>query len=467
MCKRHQLVRFSLLLGWLILTCGVGIGGLHTVAHAAASFPPGYALTLTESIATMTYGGAPPTFQAQLTVPAGEIPVNPPNQFSFLIDAHPFGSDSNSSVGTTYYFNFDSNYVASAITLSAGQHSVVASYFSSVLNQTLTSAPVTVTVQKFTPTITCQVNGGYFLVNSPIAFSLSAQNGPAIDWQDATYSITFVGSQTFTQTNLSLGSSGQVTATTPPVPGNYSFQCTFNGTANFNAAQSPSNTGVTLLVSQGHQPGISLYSNPTTITAGQTVTVEIVISGERGLPTPTGGVALFLGPYNYTNVFRLGADGSVTQQILFPSPLPSTTLQVNYTGDAVYAQSSATFSLTNPPISGGSNPPPPTATPAPRSTASSALTPTPSGSSTPVSSSTPASSHTPAASSTTIANGGTTAGSHPPAATSTQGTLVFWIVLVVLLLLAAGGSGGFIVLRKRARAAQASATTTLPLSEEG
>lgn len=365
MSKSHRLFRSSILLCWMLLTSGVGMFVQHPVAHAAAFFPPGYSLTLTESTSTMTYGGTPPSFQAQLTVPAGEIPVNPPNQFSFLIDAHPFGSDSNSSVGTTYYFNFDSNYVASAITLSAGQHTVVASYFSSVVKQTLQSAPVTVTVQKFTPTITCNVNGGFFLVNTPIAFGLSAQNGPAIDWQDATYSITFVGSQTFTETNLSLGSSGQVTATAPPVPGTYSFQCTFNGTANFNAAQSPSNTGVTLLVSQGHQPGISLYSTPTTITAGQTATVEVVISGGPGLPTPTGGVALFLGPYNYTNVFRLGADGSVTQQILFPSPLPSTTLQVNYTGDTVYAQSSATFSLTNPPIPGGSNPPAPTSPPHP------------------------------------------------------------------------------------------------------
>lgn len=467
MRKCHQFFRFSILLGWMLLICGVEMGVQHHVAHAASpSFPPGYSLTLTESISTMTYGGTPPSFQAQLTVPTGENPVNPPNQFSFLIDSHPFGFDLYSSNGSAYLFNFDSNYVASDITLAAGQHTVVGHYFSGVVNQTLTSAPVTVTVQKFTPSISCNVNGGFFLVNAPISFGLSAQNGPAIDWQDATYSITFVGSQTFTQSNLSLGSSGQVTAITPPVPGSYGFQCTFNGTANFNAAQSPSNTGVTLLVSQGHQPGISLYSNPTTITAGQTATVEIVISGGRGLPTPTGSVALFLGPYTYTNAFRLGANGSVTQQILFPSPLPSTTVQVNYTGDAVYAQSSAQFSLTNPPIPGGSNPTP-NPTTAPISTTPSALTPTPSGSSTPAASSTPVSSSTPASSSTTFANSGTTAGGHPPGSTSTQGSLVFWIVLIGLLLLAASGSGVFLVLSKRARVAAPAATTTLPSSEEG
>src|SRR5690242_12057866 len=104
MSKRHRLFRSSILLCWILLTCGVGMCVQHTAAHAAAFFPPGYSLTLTESASTMIYGGAPPSFQARLTVPAGEIPVNPPNQFSFLIDAHSFGSDSNSSVGSTSWY---------------------------------------------------------------------------------------------------------------------------------------------------------------------------------------------------------------------------------------------------------------------------------------------------------------------------------------------------------------------------
>ena len=72
MNKRYHFVRFSILLCWMLLTCGVGIGVQHNIAHAAA-LPFGYSLTLTESTSTMTYSGTAPSFQAQLTVPEGEI----------------------------------------------------------------------------------------------------------------------------------------------------------------------------------------------------------------------------------------------------------------------------------------------------------------------------------------------------------------------------------------------------------
>lgn len=290
-------------------------------------------------------------------------------------------------------------------------------------------------------------------MNAPVTFTMSSSqaSSSAVDWQDATYTLTFVGAQTFTDTNLTADSSGNGTALTPPAPGNYKYQCTFNGTQNFNSAQS--GFGSTLVVTAGHQTGIKLYSNPTTITGGQTATLYVVISGGSGLPTPTGQIGLGLGTQYNTRAIDLGSNGSVTVQISFPVN-PPTTMRVNYFGDTVYAASYANFSLTNPPIPGGSNPPAPTSPPAPSSTAPAALTPTPSGSS------------TPAASSTTLANGGTTSGSHPTDSPSNQGATVFWIVLIGLLLLAAGGSGVIIVLRKRARAAAMSATTTFPGFEE-
>ena len=466
MRKLHQLFRFPLLLGWMLLIVGVGMVMQHPVAHAAPFFPPGYSLTLTESTSTMSYGGTPPTFQAQLTVPAGENPLTNPAQFTFQIDTTSFAPDGHTSGGSTYTFTLNGSTVSNTLTLPAGQHQAAANYFSSVLNQTLTSAPVTLTVQKFTPAIGCNfLTAGLYTVNSPVTFEMAGplNGGPPIDWQNATYSFTFVGPQTFTDSNLTASNLGQGTVLTPPVGGRYQFQCTFSGTSNFNAAQTPLSTS-TLNVTQGHQAGIKLYSTPTTITGGTNATLDIIVSGGSGLPTPTGEVALFLGPYTSTNRISLSA-GQVTVQIVFPSPLPSTTMQVYYYGDAVYAQSSATFSLTNPPIPGGSNPTP-NPTSAPVSTAPSALTSTPSGSSTPAASTTPTFSRTPVSSGTTFANGGTTAGGHPPATTATQGLLVFGIVLAVLLLLAAGGSGAFIVLRNRTRAAT-SATTTLPLGEEG
>ncbi|HEY7418698.1 MAG TPA: hypothetical protein VH593_26200, partial [Ktedonobacteraceae bacterium] len=346
----HHPIRFSLLLGWMLLLCGVGSIAQHQVARAAApALPPGYALSITESASTMTYGGPAPNFQAQLTVPAGENPLQSPNQFFLLVDAQSVAADSSTSSGSTYTFTVKGSTVAAQVTLPVGSHTAVAKYFSSVLNQTLASAPVSFTVQKYTPTLTCYLNAvSFFAANAPVNFSMGTQGGPPVDWQNATYSITFVGPQTFTDSNLTADSSGGGTASVPPVPGTYKYQCAFSGTSNFNAAQTAL-SNATLIVTQGHQVGIKLYSNPTTITGGITATLEIVVSGGAGLPTPTGSVALFLGPYNYTSPFRLSG-GRVTQQVQFPSPLPSQTLRVYYYGDAVYAQSYTDFPLTNPPL---------------------------------------------------------------------------------------------------------------------
>lgn len=451
--KHHHLSRFSLLLCWMLLICGVGMVVQHTDARAASpSLPPGYSLTVTESTSTMTYGGTAPSFQAQLTVPAGENPLRNPALFNFVIDSQSYSPDASGSSGSTYTFTLKSRTVT-VLLVPAGQHAVVASYFSIPLNETLESAPITLTVKKLTPTVYCQLNLlNPFAVSAPVTFTMSSSQGgdPAVDWQDATYSITFVGAQTFTDSNLTADSSGQGTALTPPVPGMYTYQCTFHGTANFNPAQT--GFGSTLVVSEDHQPTIKFYSNPTTIKGGETATLEIVVSGGPGLPAPTGQFSLFMGN-SFTHAITLGPDGRAEVQITFPSPLPANTIEVNYFGDTVYNQSNARFSLTNPPIPTGSNPSNPTPTPI------STATPTP----TPVGGSTPAPSSTPIANSgTTSANGGTTSGRHPTGSPSNQGNPVFWIMLLELLVLAAGGSGIFIVLRKRARAARAPATTTFP-----
>lgn len=472
MSKRHHLFRFSLLLGWMLLTGGVGMSVHHPVAHAAAFFPPGYSLTLTESISTLTYGDPLPAFQAQLTVPDGENPLMSPNHVFFTMSdsgSRAYDPDGSDGSGSSYTFNWNGAIIGAPF-LPVGQHTVVANYFSGVLNQVLQSAPVTFTIQKYPLAISCFIDtaGIIYTAHTVIDFFITPQGGPQIDWSNATVSITFFGPQTYTESDLIVGDTGsgtaRGTANTPPVGGTYSYQCSFSGTPKFTAAQSAI-SAPDLIVSLGDQiGGITIYSNPTTITAGQIATIKIVVSKGSGLPTPTGSVSLFLAPFTSTNGFTLSG-GQVTAQVQFPSPLPGTTLGVSYSGDAVYAYSIAQFSLTNPPIPGGSNPPPnPTSPPTNAATA----TPGTGSTSTPAAGSTasPASSSTAAPSSTTIANGGTSSGSHPTDSTSNQGTLVFWIVLIGLLVLAAGGSGAFIVLRKRARTARASATTAFPFSEE-
>ena len=158
MNNRPHLVRFSILLCWMLLTCGGGIGVPHNVAHAAA-LPSGYALSVTESTSSMTYGGAAPTFQAQLTVPDGDNPLQSPSQVFFTIESQSFAPDGNTSSGSTSYtFTLNGTSVAAQSTLSVGEHTAVARYFSSVLDAQIQSEPITFTVQKRTPTLVCGIN---------------------------------------------------------------------------------------------------------------------------------------------------------------------------------------------------------------------------------------------------------------------------------------------------------------------
>ncbi|HLV97213.1 MAG TPA: hypothetical protein VKT82_00930 [Ktedonobacterales bacterium] len=401
----------------------------------------------------MTYGGTAPNFQAQLTVPAGENPLKNPSLFNFMIDSQDYGADTSSSSGSTYTFTLRGSSLPNTPPLASGQHAVVTSYFSIPLNETLESAPITLTVQKLTPTLNCEILFlPTFATKASVTFTLSTETGPAVDWQDATYTMTFIGSQTFTDTHLTADSAGNVTALTPPVPGKYKFRCTFNGTANFTSASVVGSS--TVVVSANHQPIIKLYSNPTTIRGGQSTALEIVVSGAPGLPTPTGQFGLYMGNM-FIRPTNLGPNGSTEIQTTFPNPLPANTIRVDYFGDPVYAQSNANFSLTNPPIPAGSGNPNPTPT------STSTATATPTGGSTPTPSNT-----TTANGGKTSANGGTTSGNHPTDTPSNQGSPVFWIILIVLLVLAAFGSGAFIVLGKRARAASTPATATLPLNED-
>ena len=216
-----------------------------------------------------------------------------------------------------------------------------------------------------------------------------------------------------------------------------------------------------MVVTAGNQPAIKFYTSPTTIKAGQRATAEIVVSGEPGLPSPSGQVNLTIGNM-YSNDVNLGSNGMVAVQTTFPSPLPADTIRVHYSGDTVYVSADANFPLTNPPLPGGG----PQPTPAPISTTTTTSTPT--GGSTP----TPTESATPTPSSTTIANSGTNSGdgtspgNHPADAASNQGNLMLWIVLGVFLVVAVGGSGVFIVLRKRTRAASRSASMTYPFRDD-
>ena len=329
----------------LLGTFIIGIEGFAQPETAlAAKQDSSYQITVTESTPTMTYGESSPSFQAQLTIPANDPLTNPAN-FYIMVDSQPYGGDI-SGIAPTY-----SLYVGGldpTMTLSVGQHSVVAVYYSLQLMKMIESTPITLTVIKSTPALTCFINNlAYTYAPSTrltIAMSFSNTNTP-VDWQNATYTIKFVGVRTFIRANLKPDSSDQVVALTPSVTGSYQLQCIFNGTSSFN----PAGFNLGVLVSHNYKPNIKLYTKPETLKAGQPFIFYIVVSGRRGLPAPTGDIDISIGT-SYGLSATLGPGGKVTVQGNAPTFLSGADIAIFYFGDSVYTSYFTHFSLKNPPI---------------------------------------------------------------------------------------------------------------------
>jgi hypothetical protein len=206
-----------------------------------------------------------------------------------------------------------------------------------------------------------------------VTTSFSNTNAP-VDWPNGTFTISFVGAQTFSFPNLKASvPGGQLSVTTPSAPGVYRTKCDFNGTANFNPIESGLSVP-TITVSAANAPGgIALYTNPTPVARDVMITWMVVVSPGAGLPAPTGYISIRIGQ-TYTGIIALAAGGTVTFQLAGPAIGPGEQIQVFYYGDPVYAASNATFPLATQPIPGPVSVPSPTSTP-PAATPSADPTP--------------------------------------------------------------------------------------------
>lgn len=441
MISNRRLLSLGLILFWM---CSLGFGCFfqsRTALAASVRTPPGYSISVTESSPTIPYGVFSGTLTAQLTVPADEPAVDPAN-FFIKVDSQTYHAPLSGS---------SSPYAITVVSLggtilSMGKHTVVADYYSPKLQTTIESAPITLTVVKPTPLMDCGINIATptLAPRTPLTVTVSFGNTDTpVDWQDGTFTITFVGKRTFTNANLKANSSEQLIVPVPSVPDVYQDKCLFSGTASFNPVASTLSLS-TLVVSENHQiGGIKLYTNPTTISRTKPTTYKVVILAAPGLPTPTGNISLVIGTA-YTSIIALGAGGTVTFQANAPSPFNGTTIRVNYDGDPVYTWTHATFPLTNPPI--GSGNPPSNPAPAPgTATPSASVTPT-SGT---IATNTPNASATPT--NTATAANGVSVTNSTPGSPANQGSSMLWIVLVVFVVLV-GGTTVLILLLKRSAA---------------
>ncbi len=359
------------LLPFIALTTGASAAGVDSQ------------LTVTESAPTITYGDWTPSFVAHLTVASDDPPLAGNTPFYVAVDSQNYGGSISGNYPTY------SLYVGPQPPPlpSVGQHAVVAKYLSPK-HGWLTSAPVTLTVLKKTPVLSCYITNvtNTYAPNTPLTIRMEFSNTNApVDIQNGTFSVTFTGPRTFTSANLRADSAGQIFLSVPPATGSYHGSCAFSGTSSFNPVDGYLNIP-TIIVSANHAVGrISLYTNPTPVTQGVMTSWKVVVSARSGLPTPTGNIGLRIGA-SYTKVIALEGGGSVTFQAVAPGLGPSSTIVVAYYGDPVYAASSADFPLTTPPISAAPTAPTvvanaaaATAAPTPASTPTPAATESPTG----------------------------------------------------------------------------------------
>jgi hypothetical protein len=354
------------------------------VPTSAVAATVNYQLTVTESAPTMVYGNPTVSFRGYLTVPSDDPPLAWNTPFYIAVDSQTYSG----SVSGTYptYTLYQAGLVSPGP--SVGQHSVTAQYLSPK-HGLLTSAPVVLTVLKTTPSLDCTITNitNTYAVNTP--FTIHVQFGGingAVDIQNGTFSITFIGPRTFTSPNLSANSAGQVFASAPSATGVYQTKCAFSGTGSVNPVETHLNIPTIIVSANNPVGGISLYTNPTPVTHGPMITWEVVVSPRSGLPTPTGNIGVDIG-VSYTKLMPLGPGGRMTFQAVAPTLYPSDTIRVWFMGDPVYASSSADFPLTTPPIPGNAVPStgtavsnagsaPTTTTPAPTPTPTAAESPT-------------------------------------------------------------------------------------------
>jgi hypothetical protein len=240
-----------------------------------------------------------------------------------------------------------------------GNHTATATFFNPETSVTSTSNGVNFTINKAPVQLSCSgaQNATRFVGVSqtfPMVMSPTSSSGGPIDWKNGTYTVKFDGPTHLSFSNLVPNNNDEVTVTTPAQKGLYNVTCIFSGTVSYQPATFTDSNRYT--VSTLHKLGtVELFTNPTTIKAGQKLDFYVVFHAAPGLPLPTGEFGFLIGQY-YTTMLPMSSSGA---NLVHLDPLPSmagvTNIGISYSGDANYNDAGVTFPLTNPPIPSGNN----------------------------------------------------------------------------------------------------------------
>ena len=357
--KRSWMLHAACWLAVFLLTAAATLSALLCAAPAHAAGDT-VALTLTNGT-TFTYGGTPqPIFTAVVTL-AQPLSGNYGMNVTVRLEDGETKSSPNSPTispdGLTLTFTEIGARTGSPFT--GGNHTAVATFFNPETSQTTSSNGVAFTINKASVQLSClpRLTGAGLLGTGQtvnMEMSQTSSSSEPVDWKDATYSVTFDGPTHLSFSHLVPNSNDEATVTTPAQKGIYTVTCVFSGTASFQSATYTNSSRLT--ISALHKLGtVDLYTNPTTIKAGQKLDFYVVFHPAPGLPLPTGEFGISMGQY-YTTMIPMGSSGA---NLVHVNPLPSmagvTTIMIGYDGDINYDVAGVTFPLTNPPIPSGNN----------------------------------------------------------------------------------------------------------------
>ncbi len=262
-----------------------------------------------------------PTANVASTVPISVVVTGsggtPGGSVTFLDGTSVIGTATLTASGTA---------ILSISTLSLGQHSLTANYTGDANDAASTSAPVVLTIQKETVTVSIATNNNPSLGGLSVTFTaaLQAQTGTptgTISWTDgttliATTPVTVTGASTYTTSSL--------------VPGQHSITATYSGdSANASATSNP----IVETIQQAAS-AVTLISSKNPALVGDVVSYSVAVTGTGGQPGGTVTVKDGTSPIGTITLDANGL-GSLTSSLA----VGTHSLTAVYAGDSYHSGS--------------------------------------------------------------------------------------------------------------------------------
>jgi hypothetical protein len=251
-----------------------------------------------------------------------------------------------------------------AVPPATGTQQVIASYPGDANNAANISLPISLAAAQDTPQVTVQI------APNPASFGTSVTLTATVTGSG----IAPTGTVTFYDGSLKLGSSalnsGIATYSSSSIAkGSNSITASYGGDSNY--VQTNSSAVVLTITAALLTPTVTVTPSATSITAAQTLTVTVALSGATGGATPSGSVTLASGSYTAQQTL---ATGTATFTIA-PGTLNSGSdiLTATYSGDGIYAAATGTATVTVSPV-GMAIPAPAPISPGATATATATLT---------------------------------------------------------------------------------------------